>query len=95
MIMHLKSRQLLPPTAAGCAAGVRLNKIDEEENSSITNRPPRPTYPKKKSVLTSEATPANTVVLGLQQTISMVHMSFNNTYGTPKCGQVRCAGLLP
>jgi hypothetical protein len=57
MIMHQKSPELLPPTAAGCAAGVRLNKIDEEENSSITNRPPRPTYPKKKSVLTSEATP--------------------------------------
>jgi len=34
-----------------------LNKIDEEEKSSITNRTARPTYPRKKSVLTSEATP--------------------------------------
>jgi hypothetical protein len=57
MIMHQKTPELLPPTAADCATGVRLNKIDEEENRSITNRPARPTYPKKKSVLTSEASP--------------------------------------
>jgi hypothetical protein len=57
MIMHQKTPALLPPTAADCATGVRLNKIDEEENSSITNRPAKPTYSKKKSVLTGEASP--------------------------------------
>jgi hypothetical protein len=60
MSMHQKSPTLLPPAAADCATGVQLNKIDEEEKSSITNRTARPTYPRKKSVLTSEATPVVT-----------------------------------
>jgi hypothetical protein len=58
MTLHQKSPELLPPAAADWATGVRLKKIHEEESSSITNRPARSTYPKKKSVLTSEATPA-------------------------------------
>jgi hypothetical protein len=57
MNLHQKSPELLPPAAADCATVVRLIKIHEEPKSSITNRPPRPTYPRKKSVLTSEATP--------------------------------------
>jgi hypothetical protein len=39
------------------ATGVRLITIDEQEQSSITNRPARSTYPKKESVATSGATP--------------------------------------
>jgi hypothetical protein len=57
MNLHQKSPQLLPPAAADCATVVRLIKIHEEQKSNITNRPARSTYPKKKSVLTSGATP--------------------------------------
>jgi hypothetical protein len=57
MIMHQKSPELLPPAAADCATGVRLIKIHEKEKTRITNRSARSTYPKTKSVLTSEATP--------------------------------------
>jgi hypothetical protein len=57
MIMQQKSPELLPPAAADCATGVRLIKIHEEEKTRITNRSARSTYPKKKSVLTSETTP--------------------------------------
>jgi hypothetical protein len=53
---HQKSPELLPPAAADCATVVRLTKIHEEQKSSITNRSARSIYPKKKSVLTSEAT---------------------------------------
>ncbi len=55
MILHQRTPELLPPTAADRAAGVRLTKIDEEEKTSTTNRSARSTYPKKKSVSTSEA----------------------------------------
>src|ERR1039458_2298374 len=57
MNLHQKSPELLPPAAADCATGVRLIKIHKEEKTRITNRSARSTYPKKKSVLTSEATP--------------------------------------
>src|ERR1039458_10688351 len=57
MNLHQKSPELLPPAAADCATGVRLIKIHEEEKTRITTRSARSTYPKKKSVLTSEATP--------------------------------------
>jgi hypothetical protein len=57
MAMHQNSPALLPPAAADLVADVRLIKIHEEEKSSITNRLARSTYPSKKSVLTSEATP--------------------------------------
>jgi hypothetical protein len=57
MTVHQKTPERLPPAAADRVAGVRLTKIHEEEKSSITNRPARPTYPEKKSVLTSGATP--------------------------------------
>ena len=59
--MSQKPPELLPP-AADCATVVRLKRIHEEENSSITNRPARCTYPEKKSVLTSGATPAGVPV---------------------------------
>ena len=44
-----------------CRSVVRLKRIHEEENSSITNRPARCTYPEKKSVLTSGATPVGRI----------------------------------
>src|ERR1039458_6974850 len=59
MNLHQKSPELLPPAAADCATGVRLIKIHKEEKTRITNRSARSTYPKKKSVLTSEATPGS------------------------------------
>src|ERR1700722_13354820 len=52
----LTSPEPLPPAAADCAAGLRLNKSDEKD-SMITNRPARSTYPKENSVITSGATP--------------------------------------
>ena len=54
---HQKSPELLPPAAADRVAGVRLTQIHEEEHSSITNCPASSIYPKKKSALTSGATP--------------------------------------
>jgi hypothetical protein len=54
---HQNSPELLPPAAAGWVSGVRLIKIHEKEKSSITNRSAGSIYPKKKSVLTSGATP--------------------------------------
>ena len=57
MSLRLKTPELLPPAAADCAAGVRLLKIHEEEKTGIINRSARSTYRKKKSVLTTEATP--------------------------------------
>jgi hypothetical protein len=60
MTLHQKTPELLPPAAADRITGVRLIKTHEEKKSSITNRPARPTYPRKKSVLTSEATPWRT-----------------------------------
>jgi hypothetical protein len=57
MTMHQNFPELLPPAAADCAAGVRLIKIHEQEKTRITDRSARSTYPKKKSVLTSETTP--------------------------------------
>jgi hypothetical protein len=57
MTLHPKSPELLPLAAADWATGVRLTMIHEEEKSSITNRPARSTYPKKKPVLASGATP--------------------------------------
>ena len=62
MTLHQKSPELLPPAAADCATGVRLIKIHKEHKSSITNRPARSTYPKKKSVLTSGATPPKRIL---------------------------------
>jgi hypothetical protein len=58
--MSQKPPELLPPAAADRATVVRLMKIHEEEKTSITNRPARSTYPEKKSVLTSGATPLQT-----------------------------------
>ena len=58
--MHQDSPGILPPAAADRAAGVRLTKIHEGKQSNITNYPARSIYPKTKSVLTTEATPAIT-----------------------------------
>jgi hypothetical protein len=57
MTMSQKPSELLPPAAADWATVVRLKKIHKEEDGSIINRPARSTYPEKKSVLTSGATP--------------------------------------
>jgi len=57
MIRHQRTQELPSPAALDWATGVRLIAIDEEDQSSITNRPARPTYPTKKSVSTSGATP--------------------------------------
>src|ERR1039457_1318818 len=57
MNLHQESPELLPPAAADRATVVRLIKTHEKPKSSITNRPARPTYPREKSVLTSEASP--------------------------------------
>jgi hypothetical protein len=54
MMSNPKSEELLPPAAADCAAGVRLEKSEE---INIINRLGRPTHPKEKSVLRSGATP--------------------------------------
>jgi hypothetical protein len=75
MIMHQKSPELLPPAAADCATGVRLIKIHEKEKTRITNRSARSTYPKTKSVLTSEATPL--VVYIAAMAIVLLVLSFN------------------
>jgi hypothetical protein len=63
MIQHQRTPELLTPAASGWATGVRLIAINEEEQSSITNRPARSTYPKKKSVSTSGATPLDDALL--------------------------------
>ena len=47
---------LLPPSAGDCAAGRGLTTSEDEE-TIIINRSDRSTYPKEKSVQTSEATP--------------------------------------
>src|ERR1700722_17087858 len=49
--------ELLPPSAADCACGIRLEKI-EDGKTGIINRSHESTYLDEKSVLTSEATPA-------------------------------------
>jgi hypothetical protein len=54
MMSNPKSEALLPPAAADCAAGVRLEKSKEIK---IINRLGRSTHPKEKSVLRSGATP--------------------------------------
>jgi hypothetical protein len=48
--------ELLPPSAADCACGIRLEKI-EDEKTGIINRSHGSTYLDEKSVLTSGATP--------------------------------------
>ena len=55
--MHPDTNSLLPPAAADLVTGVRLITIHDEDQNSLINRPARSTYPGKKSVLTSEATP--------------------------------------
>ena len=49
--------ELLPPSAADCACGIRLKKIEDGKTGSITNRSHGSTYLDEKSVLTSGATP--------------------------------------
>jgi hypothetical protein len=58
MMSNPKSEELLPPAAAGCAAGVRLEKSQE---INIINRRGRSTHPKEKSVLRSGATPVREI----------------------------------
>jgi hypothetical protein len=48
--------ELLPPSAADCACGIRLKKI-EDGKIGIINRSHGSTYLDEKSVLTSGATP--------------------------------------
>src|ERR1017187_7561990 len=50
--------ELLPASPADRGSGIRLIKSEDRKKDDITNRPARSTYPKKKSVLTSGATPA-------------------------------------
>jgi hypothetical protein len=45
--------ELLPPSAADCACGIRLTKSEDEKTGNIINRP----HVEEKSVLTSGATP--------------------------------------
>ena len=47
--LPLSEGQTLAALAADWAPGVRLTKINEEEKSSIINRPARSTYPKMNS----------------------------------------------
>src|ERR1035438_2337920 len=49
--------ELLPASPADRGSGIRLIKSEDRKKDDITNRPARSTYPKKKSVLTSGATP--------------------------------------
>jgi hypothetical protein len=49
--------ELLPPSAADCACGIRLTKSEDEKTGNIINRPHGSTYLEEKSVLTSGATP--------------------------------------
>src|ERR1039458_6886321 len=49
--------ELLPASPADRGSGIRLIKSEDRKKDNITNRPARSTYPKKKSVLTSGATP--------------------------------------
>jgi hypothetical protein len=49
-------KELLPPSAADCACGIRLKKI-EDGKTGIINRSHGSTYLDEKSVLTSGATP--------------------------------------
>lgn len=49
--------ELLPPSAADCACGLRLKKIKDGKAGNIINRPHGSTYLDEKSVLTSGATP--------------------------------------
>jgi hypothetical protein len=58
MSMHPQTQGLLPPAAADWAAVSPLTKSEENERI-IINRSDRSTYPGKKSVLTSGATPGN------------------------------------
>lgn len=49
--------ELLPPSAADCACGIRLKKIEDGKTGNIINRSHGSTYLDEKSVLTSGATP--------------------------------------
>jgi hypothetical protein len=49
--------ELLPPSAADRACGIRLKKIEDGKTDNIINRPHGSTYLEEKSVLTSGATP--------------------------------------
>jgi hypothetical protein len=51
------SPELLPPSAADCACGIRLKKIENGKTDNIINRSHGSTYLGQKSVLTSGATP--------------------------------------
>ena len=53
--------ELLPASPADRGSGIRLIKSEDRKKDDITNRPARSTYPKKKSVLTSGATPQKPV----------------------------------
>ena len=57
MINHQRTPELPTPAALDLVTEVRTITIDEEDQSSITNRSARFTYLKKKSVSTSGATP--------------------------------------
>src|ERR1700732_1906960 len=58
--------ELLPPSAADCACGIRLEKIEDEKTGNIINRSHESTYLDEKSVLTSGATPG---IAHLQRTL--------------------------
>src|SRR5258706_13273617 len=51
----------LPPSAADCACGIRLKKIEGGKTGNIINRSHGSTYLDEKSVLTSGATPLSRV----------------------------------
>jgi hypothetical protein len=55
--------ELLPPSAADCACGIRLEKI-EDGKTGIINRSHGSTYLDEKSVLTSGATPESVPTAG-------------------------------
>src|SRR5229473_3124290 len=50
--------ELLPSSAADCACGIRLKKIEDGKTGNIINCSHGSTYLEEKSVLTSGATPA-------------------------------------